>query len=168
MGDFAVPVRGGLTDAAIELLKAKSDANFTNIFYPGSAQAMSDVLSGRVPAIIDGLAGPIARGKLKMLAVTSHERVPLYPSVPTVAETVPSFAATGWFALVAPPRTSSAIVKQLSEGFGGSAVGRASQGAPGSAQRVDAPHVARRACRLCSCRAELWGPVIKRIGNEAR
>ncbi len=72
--NFAVPVRGGLTHLAIELLKAKSDADFTNIFYPGSAQAMSDVLSGRVPAIIDGLAGPIARGKLKMLAVTSHER----------------------------------------------------------------------------------------------
>ena len=166
--NFAVPVRGGLTHLAVELLRTKSNPNFTDIFYPGSAQAMSDVLSGRVPAIIDGLAGPIAKSELKMLAVTSHERVPQYASVPTVAETVPGFAATGWFALVAPPRTSPTIVKQLSEdlqavlsdGQVKERLGRLSV----LTRRMSPVELAS----FVHAEQSLWGPVIKRISSEAR
>lgn len=166
--NFAVLVRGGLTHLAVELLKTKSDPNFTDIFYPGSAQAMSDVLSGWVPAIIDGLAGPIAKGELKMLAVTSHERVPQYASVPTVAETVPGFAATGWFALVAPPRTSPAIVKQLSEDLQAVLSDEQVKERLGRLSVLTRRMSPVELASFVHAEQSLWGPVIKRIGSEAR
>jgi tripartite-type tricarboxylate transporter receptor subunit TctC len=107
--------RGGIPHMAAELLRSRSSADLTYVFYPGSAQAMSDVVGGRVPVMIDGLAGPLAGGQLKVLAVASAARVATRPELPTVAETLPGFAATGWFALVAPPGTPAAIIKKISE-----------------------------------------------------
>ena len=95
--------RGGIPHATAELLRIRSGAKFTYVFYPGSAPAMSDVLGGRVPAIVDGLAGPVGTGQLKMLAVAAAQRVKTHPDIPTVAESYPGVIGTGWFALVAPP-----------------------------------------------------------------
>src|ERR1043166_991872 len=105
--------RGGIPHVTAELFQARSGANLTEVFYTGSALAMSDVLSGRVPAIIDGLGGPVGQGQLKLLAIAAAQRVKTHPDVPTVAETYPGVVGTGWFALVAPPGTSSAIVKKV-------------------------------------------------------
>jgi tripartite-type tricarboxylate transporter receptor subunit TctC len=75
-------------------------------------------MGGRIPLIIEGyqgLAGAIQGGNLKPLAVASAERLPDFPDVPTVAETVPGFKAMGWQGLVAPVGTPEAIVRKASE-----------------------------------------------------
>jgi tripartite-type tricarboxylate transporter receptor subunit TctC len=105
--------RGTISHVTAELFQARSGANFTHVFYTGSALAISDVLSGRVPAIIDGLGGPVGQGQFKLLAVAAAQRVKTHPDVPTVAETHPGVIGTGWFALVAPPGTPAEIVKKL-------------------------------------------------------
>ena len=56
---------------------------------------MNDVISGRVPVIVEGLAGPIARGQLKLLAIASPSALASRPDLPTVAETVPGFRRIG-------------------------------------------------------------------------
>ena len=166
--DFAVPVRGGLTHLAVELLRARAETNFTNVYYPGSAQAMADVLSGRVPVIIDGLAGPIPKSQLQMLAITSPSRVSQYSFVPTVAETVPGFAATGWFALVAPPETPAAIVAELSADLESVLVD------PQVKQKLNTLSVQTRRMTPAQLSAfirseqELWRPIIRRIGTQSR
>jgi tripartite-type tricarboxylate transporter receptor subunit TctC len=86
--DVAVGLRGGITHLASELFRGRSGADLTAVFYPGAAQAMSDVISGRVPVLIDGLAGPLAAGQLKLLAIASPARLASRPGVPTVSETV--------------------------------------------------------------------------------
>lgn len=81
----------------------------------GPAAALADVIGGRVPLIIEGysgLAGAIQAHSLRVLAVGSTRRLPDFPDLPTVAETLPGFAAGGCKALW--PRL--ARPRMLSEG----------------------------------------------------
>ena len=57
--------------------------------------------------------GPIQSGSLKPLAISSLKRLPDFPNLPTISETLPGFEATGWFALVAPRGTPDQIVQQV-------------------------------------------------------
>ena len=162
--NVAIGNRGGVTHLTAELFRSRSGADLTPVFYPGAAQAMSDVLSGRVPVLIDGLAGPIAAGQLKLLAIASTARLASRPSVPTVAETVPGFAASGWFVLVAPPGTPASIVKKVSNDLGEALA------QPDVKERFDALNLSTRSMSpqeldgFIRSEQELWKPVIKQIG----
>jgi tripartite-type tricarboxylate transporter receptor subunit TctC len=108
---------GSLPNLAGELLRTRSGAQITSVPYPGTAEAISDLLSGRVQMIIEslpGLAGLVSDGKLKILAFASPKRLPNFPDVPTVAELLPDFAAVGWFVLAAPAKTDAANISKLS------------------------------------------------------
>ena len=86
--------------------------------YTGGAKALPDVLGGRVQVDIDALAsmrGAIDGGQLKLLAVTTSNRIHAFPQVPTVAETLPGFRAVGWMALMAPPGTPAVVARKISD-----------------------------------------------------
>jgi tripartite-type tricarboxylate transporter receptor subunit TctC len=113
----AVSTRGGLSHLSAEALKAATSTDMTLVHYPGTAQALSDVISGRVPMAVDSLSafvGPAAGGQIRIVAVASAARLKKMPDLPTIAETVPGFEATAWVALVAPPGTPAAIATQIS------------------------------------------------------
>jgi tripartite-type tricarboxylate transporter receptor subunit TctC len=83
----------------------------------GPAAAIADVASGRVSMIIEGysgIVGAVKSGQVKLIAVASSERLPQFPDLPTVAETIPGFAARGWQVMVAPLRTPQPIVDKVS------------------------------------------------------
>ena len=92
----------------------------THVPYRGSAPAISDVVGGRVPVIVPGLAsvtGLIQAGKLRALAVTGATRSPQMPDLPTLAESgFPSYAAYVWMGLLAPKGTPSAVIDTLYRG----------------------------------------------------
>jgi len=100
------------------LLASRAGIKLLMIPYSGgTAQVLSDVLGGRVPLVIEaysGVAGAIEAGTIKPLAVASPERMPDHPNLPTVAETLPGFAASGWQVMVAPAGTPEAIVRRVS------------------------------------------------------
>jgi tripartite-type tricarboxylate transporter receptor subunit TctC len=84
----------------------------------GPAAALTDVIGGRVPLIIEGysgLAGAIQAHTVNVLAVASTHRLPDFPDVPTVAETLPGFAAGGWQGIVAPLGTPAAAIQKINE-----------------------------------------------------
>ena len=113
----AVGTRGGLAHLSAEAFKQASGANLNVVNYSGTAQALPDVASGRVPVLIDSLAallGPAANNQIRILAVASKERVTSLPEVPTVSETLPGFEATAWFGIFAPPGTPQPIAAGLS------------------------------------------------------
>jgi tripartite-type tricarboxylate transporter receptor subunit TctC len=86
----------------------------------GTAAAVADIMGGRVHATIEavfGLRGPLQSGDLKLIGVMSSERDPSFPSVPTVAETVPGLTAVGFMTLAAPAGTPEPVVRRLSEGL---------------------------------------------------
>jgi tripartite-type tricarboxylate transporter receptor subunit TctC len=162
--NVAVPNRGGIPHLATELFRERSGAELTYVFYPGSAQAMGDVVSGRVPMIIEGLAGPLAGGQVKLLAVASSARLASRPNLPTVSETVPGFTASGWFVLVAPPGTPSSIIRKVSDDL------REVLARADVKQKFDELSLSTRSMSseelgdVIRSEQQLWKPVIKQIG----
>ena len=88
----------------------------THVPYRGSGQATTDLLGGTVPIAMPGTAGMVAHikaGKLRALATSGSSRSPQLPDVPTLAETVPGYAAYVWLGLLAPKGTPAAIIERL-------------------------------------------------------
>src|SRR5215813_10827539 len=88
-----------------ELFKSMTGCNMLHVPYKGAGPALQDLIPGQVHVMFDNLPssiGHIKGGKLRALAVTSAERSPELPDVPTVAETVPGYEATAWFGLGMP------------------------------------------------------------------
>ena len=114
--------------------------------------------------IIEGLAGPLAGGQVKLLAVASPTRLASRPELPTVSETVPGFAASGWFVLVAPPGTPSSIVTKVSGDL------REVLARPDVKQKFDELSLSTRSMSsqelgdFIRSEQQLWKPVIKKIG----
>jgi tripartite-type tricarboxylate transporter receptor subunit TctC len=107
---------GRLTHLTGELLQSRADIKLLMVPYSGgTAQALSDVLGGRISLLFDaysGVAGAIESGAVRPLAVASAKRLPDFPDLPTVGETLPGFEAVGWQVLVAPAGTPDAIVQK--------------------------------------------------------
>ena len=114
--NLAVQSRGGIAHLTAEALKLASGVSMTAVNYTGAPQGLADVLGGRVQMIFDGLPGLLGNvtgGTLRLLAIGTEQRLPNFPDVPTVAETLPGFKARGFFALMAPPGTSEAITTKI-------------------------------------------------------
>ncbi|HSD43395.1 MAG TPA: tripartite tricarboxylate transporter substrate-binding protein, partial [Burkholderiales bacterium] len=87
-----------------------------NVPYKGEGPAVADLVAGQTNFATPNLAAAIAfinQGKLRALAVTSKERAPQIPGVPTVGETLPGFENYGWFGIVAPAGTPKEIVDKV-------------------------------------------------------
>lgn len=100
-----------------ELFKATAAVDMVAVPYKGSALAITDVIGGSVPVLFDAL-GPsmpyIKSGKLKALAVTSRQRSPVLPQLPTLAESgMPDVDLVTWNGFVAPAGTGKEIIAKL-------------------------------------------------------
>ena len=100
-----------------EYLKQVAGLDMVGIPYKGGAPALNDVLADQIPGMFtnqDAVLPHIKAGKLRALAVTSAQRNPLFPDVPTVAESgYPGFSAVSWTGLSAPKGTPKAVVDKL-------------------------------------------------------
>jgi tripartite-type tricarboxylate transporter receptor subunit TctC len=116
---YAVTGIGRLTHLTGELLQMRAGINLLMVPYTGGpAHALNDIMGGRVAVIIEGysgIAGAVRAGTLKPIAVASAQRLPDFPDLPTVAETIPGFAATGWQVFVAPLGTPQTIIGKVSQ-----------------------------------------------------
>ena len=113
--------RGTSAHLSGELLKAMTGLDIAHVPYRGAAPAMADLIGGQIPAVFDAIgsiAPAVRAGQLRMLAVTSPERSPAMPEVPTMAEAgVPGYEATSWFGFSGPARLPPPIVERLSRGL---------------------------------------------------
>jgi tripartite-type tricarboxylate transporter receptor subunit TctC len=112
---------GAANHLVSELFNGKTGLTMTHIPYRGTALAVTDLIAGQVTMVfadpISALAH-IQAGTLRALAVTSKERSPVAPDVPTVAESgYPGFDAIAWHGILAPARTPPAIIKNLNDEF---------------------------------------------------
>lgn len=108
---------GSFQHLTFELLKQRTGTQITHIPYRGSAPAYTDLIAGQLNAMFDSLPAvlPHAKaGKVRVLAVSTTQRVPQLPDVPTVAESgVAGFDALGWLGIVAPKGVDPAIRDRL-------------------------------------------------------
>ena len=100
-----------------ELLKAMAKIDLVHVPYKGAGPASQDLLGGQVTILFDTIfsqMGNVKAGKLKAFGITSRDRNPLMPEMPTIAEQgVPGYEIGPWFGLLAPAGTPRDIVQKL-------------------------------------------------------
>jgi tripartite-type tricarboxylate transporter receptor subunit TctC len=114
---YGTPGNGGAPHMAMKLFEQSSGISLKQIPYKGGAPAITDLIGGQLDLVAVNMLeiAPHAKsGKLKIVAVMSAKRSPIFPEVPTVAESgFPGFEASVWYSLIAPAKTPASIVKTL-------------------------------------------------------
>lgn len=157
---------GTLPHMSAEILKARANASLTFVPYRGAADALTGVLSGQIDMIVENYAslkGTIKSGELKLLAFSSASRLPNFPDVPIISETVPDFLAVGWAALTAPIGVPDGIAEKINTD-----VRRIFQIPEVKAQMLGlgnypADMSTADLARFIKQEQELWGPVVRKI-----
>jgi tripartite-type tricarboxylate transporter receptor subunit TctC len=102
-----------------ELFKSLAKVNLTTVPYKGSAPAITDLIGGQIQVMFTTVASAaslIEAGQLRALAVTSAERSPAFPDLPTVSEAgVPGYAVESWYGLFAPAKTPREVIDRLNK-----------------------------------------------------
>ena len=101
-----------------ELLRIKSGIEYTHIPFKGTGPTLQAVIGNHVPTAFNPpspLIPHLQAGSIKAIAITTLERTPVLPNVPTVAETYPGFDAATWHALVAPAGTPKEAIAALNK-----------------------------------------------------
>jgi len=162
---------GGLQHLTAEWFRKRSGANLNMIHYPGTAQALNDVISGRVPVMFQTIlpvSGVVSSGEIKLLAVASTARLPNYPDIPTVSESLPGFTSSGWSILVAPHGTPPAIVRKINDDL------RTALARPELIKKFEElgnytrPMTPQDLADFVHNERELWRPIVRQIGISAQ
>jgi len=113
---FGSPGVGTSVHVSGELFKSLTGTQMVHVPYKGRQFAIPDLVGGQIQVMFDNMpsALPMAKeGKIRALAQTTAKRSAAAPEVPTVAETVPGFEATTWFAVFAPAGTPREVVERI-------------------------------------------------------
>ena len=114
---YGSPGVGSQLHLAMELFKQRTGIEMTHVPYRGTAPALSDLLGGHIHVLVSNLpvALPVIRdGKVVPLAMTTAERSPLTPQIPTLAEAgVPGIDVTSWYGLLAPRATPKPVLDAI-------------------------------------------------------
>jgi tripartite-type tricarboxylate transporter receptor subunit TctC len=150
-----------------ELFKIMTGVELTHVPYRGSAPALTDMLGGIVQVMFDNMPSslPYVRAdKLRALAVTSAQRSPALPDVPTVSETVPGYEASAFFGMSAPKGTPADIIDKLNKEINAVLADAGMQAKLADLGGTPLPGSAAEFGQLIAAETEKWADVIKRGG----
>jgi tripartite-type tricarboxylate transporter receptor subunit TctC len=115
--DYGSGGPGSPQHLAMAMFASGAGISLTHVPYKGATQAATDVAGGQIPVAFQGLgtvASLVRGGQVKLLGVTTQNRLPQFPDVPTVSESgLPGFFFNSWFAIMAPVGTPAGIVARL-------------------------------------------------------
>jgi tripartite-type tricarboxylate transporter receptor subunit TctC len=114
--NFASASTGGMPHLAGELFNSMTGTKLVHIPYKGAAPATTDLISGQVTLMFNNMLSAMPQvkaGRLRAVAVTSTKRSAAAPELPTIAETVPGYEASGWYGAFAPAATPRDIINRL-------------------------------------------------------
>ena len=132
--NFAIGALGSSLHMAGEAFKMQSGVFIVNIPYRGTAPAVQDVLAGQVQlmfAAVGNVQAHIKAGKLRALGVTTTKRLPEFPDVPAIAETLPGYESSAWFGLFGPGHMQPELANRIGD------VARQAIGQPEMRKRLD-------------------------------
>ena len=107
---------GQISHLAAEMLAKSSGTEMTMVHYKGSGGALADLLGGQINmsfGTAPGLMQHIRNGKIIPIAVSSAQRMPSLPNVPSISEVLPGYDISNWFGIFAPPKTPKPIVDRI-------------------------------------------------------
>ncbi len=111
------PGVGSVGHLSIALLNTTTGAKFVHVPYKGVAQAMIDLVGGRIQAHVGSVTGTwpqVSAGKIRAIATGHPKRLRTMPEVPAIAESLPGFSNDGWYGIFAPAGTPAPIINKLS------------------------------------------------------
>ncbi len=138
---------------------------------PGATQVNRSPRDGRVAMIIEGysgIAGAARSSLVKLIAVASAKRLAEFPDVPTVAETIPDFQATGWAVLVAPVGTPEAIIGKVSDDVRKVVVQPELEKKLATLGSYTRPMSAAEAMAFIHKQQQMWQPVLDEIAKQQK
>jgi len=163
---------GGTTHLSGELLASRTGVPLVHIPYKGTALAINDLLGGQIQAsFVDGLSALkyVKAGSLRAIGVSTKERNPMLPDVPTIAEQgVPGYETEIWIGLYAPAGTPPALLNKLN------ALARQSMGEPAFKQTLDSQATTAGTMDVAATRQYVsseirkWGEIVKKAGIEVQ
>jgi tripartite-type tricarboxylate transporter receptor subunit TctC len=163
--------QGSTGHLAAELLAMMASIKLTHVPYRGAAPAAIALISGEVEMLISGVSANhphIAAGKVRALGVTSAKRVPLLPQVPAIAESLPGYDVSSWFAITTVAGTPTAVVARLNQetvkAMGSNDV-REKLIAAGVDPETGTPEQLAAKLRV---ETEKWGKVVKAAGMKVQ
>jgi tripartite-type tricarboxylate transporter receptor subunit TctC len=159
---------GRLTHLTGELLQDRAGIKLLAVPYSGgTAAVLSDMLGGRIALVFDsysGIAGAVESGSVRPLAVASAQRLANFPGLPTVAETLPGFEASGWQVLVAPKGTPDAIVHKANIDLVRAMNDFDTRKKLADLGRDERPMSAAETLAFVQGEQQKWAPILKQIG----
>jgi tripartite-type tricarboxylate transporter receptor subunit TctC len=114
--NFAIGSTGSAGHLSTELLRRAGGIDVAIVPYKGTAPAFQDLVGGQIQGFVDPLLGAMnfhKAGKLRIVAVTSKNRVPSLPDVPTVGESVPGYEFYSWYGLWGPAKMPADVTAKL-------------------------------------------------------
>ncbi|MES3000909.1 MAG: tripartite tricarboxylate transporter substrate binding protein [Pseudomonadota bacterium] len=162
---------GASSHLAGELFRISTQAEVIPVAYKGNAPALADVLAGHVPVIWDTIntASPMVRaGKLKVMGITSAQRAPSMPQVPTMMESgLPNFEISAWYMLMAPKKTPVDVQQKLSAAIAKSINSPSVLKILGEQGVQIASGTREQAEAFFNQQSDYWGDVIRKAGIKA-
>jgi len=165
--NMATAGNGSPPQAYGEMFKMMAGVDLASVAYRGGGPALVDLLGGQVQVMFESIASSIAyirAGKLRALAVTTATRSATLPDVPTVAEFVPGYEASGWFGLGAPKNTPTQIIDKLNKEVNAALVDPNMTARIADLGGVPMSMTPTEFSRLIAEETEKWGKVI-RVAN---
>lgn len=114
--NYASASTGGMPHLAGELFNTMTGVRMVHIPYKGAAPATTDLLAGQVSLMFNNMLSAMPQvksGRLRAIAVTSTKRSAAAPELPAIAETVPGYEASGWYAALAPAATPRELIAKI-------------------------------------------------------
>ncbi len=115
--DYGSGGPGSPQHLAMAMFASAAGISLTHVPYKGATQAATDVAAGQIPVAFQGLgtvAALVRGGQLRLIGVTTEQRLAQFPDVPTVSESgLPAFYFNSWFAMLAPAGTPKEIIARL-------------------------------------------------------
>jgi tripartite-type tricarboxylate transporter receptor subunit TctC len=161
---------GTVTHVAGELFKAMAGVDMLHVPYRSDGAAVTDLIGGRVQVYFIALAGAaefIKAGKLRALGVTTAERSPAFPEVPTIGEFVPGYEASLRNGLGAPKATPADIVEKLNTEINAGLIDPKLKSKFADLGSVTAPLTTAEYGKIIVEETEKWGRVIRSANIKA-
>ena len=163
---------GSQAHITIQLLNKLAGISIGHVPYRISSQALPDLASGDLQLSVQYIptfVPQVQSGMLRGLAVTSRERLPELPDVPTVEESgFPGFKANGWFALFAPAGTPAAIIGKINEGVNEFLQSDAGKKQLANIWMTPMGGTPQQLADYIKSENAKWGPIIKQAGISLR
>jgi len=167
---FAHAGTGTSTHLAGELLKSLAKIDLNAIPYKGGAPSINDLLGGQIPMSFNNgpeSVGQLEAGTLRALAVTTADRAPFLPNVPSMSEAVPGYDTGVWWGLLGPANMPADVLAKLSHDFVAALNTDAVKERLGKLGALPIGSSPQQFDARIHADYEKWGPIIKAAGMKA-